>query len=296
MASKAKYYREYSAMYNSLTKMFAPRIEKALRKQVKFFTDYYKDADYITPAIIDEKPLERALAKMHVTAAINNAIRTDKYLSSYKKASKEQLNIWKQVVLEYLNQNGLNQLAIEITDTLKKQIQKTIEKGVREGWGIDKIVRELNDAKFPKWMAARIARTEINKASNLGAMVAAADSDIEVDKEWISAIDNRTRRIPRNQYDHLTMDGTVVGFDEMFIVPSTKTIDAMLYPGDPAASAGNLCNCRCTVAMIPKRDENGQLIRRSTPSPNIFRRLLDQAVSIGFAGLLISQLLENEAD
>lgn len=296
MASRVKYYREFRAMYDSLTKMFSPRVEKALRKQVKFFTDYYKDADYITPAIINEKPLEKALAQMHVTAAINNAIRTDKYLSSYKKADNAQLNIWKQVVLQYLNENGLNQLAIEITVTLKKEIQKVIEKGIREGWGVDKIVRELNDAKFPKWMARRIVRTEINKASNTGAMIAAADSDLEMDKKWISAIDNKTRRIPRDQYDHLTMDGTVIGFDERFIVPSTKTIDAMLYPGDPAASAGNLCNCRCTVAMIPKRDAEGQLIRRTTPSPNIFRRLLDQAVTVGFAGLLITQLLENEAD
>lgn len=296
MASKRAYYREFRAMYDSLTKMFYPRVEKALRQQVKFFTDYYKDASYITPGIIDEKPLEKAIAKMHVTAAINNAVRTEKYLESYKKADKETLNLWKRVVLQYLNDNGLNQLAIEITGTLKKEIQKVIDKGIREGWGVDKIVKELNDAKFPKWMAQRIVRTEINKASNTGAMVAAADSDLELNKEWISAQDNRTRRLFRDQYDHLTMDGKVVGFDERFIVPSTKTIDAMLYPGDPEASAGNLCNCRCTVAMIPKRDAEGQLIRRTQPSPNVFRRLLDQAVSIGTTGLLIYQLLENEAD
>ena len=30
--------------------------------------------------------------------------------------------------------------------------------------------------------------------------------------------------------------------------------------GDPKGSAGNVINCRCSVAVVPKRDDNGNLV------------------------------------
>ena len=143
-------------------------------------------------------------------------------------------------------------------------------------------------------MAVRIVRTEMNKAANTGAMVAAASSNVEIEKKWNSAQDNRTRRIPRNQYDHLFMNGVKVGYDERFVVPSTKTVDAMLYPGDPSASAGNLCNCRCMVSFQAKRDANDDLIPLKQPKNNPFSDLLKQAAAAGITSYLVNQLLTNE--
>jgi hypothetical protein len=34
----------------------------------------------------------------------------------------------------------------------------------------------------------------------------------------------------------------------------------ILYPGDGKASAGNVINCRCTIAFVGKRDADGMLI------------------------------------
>jgi hypothetical protein len=52
-------------------------------------------------------------------------------------------------------------------------------------------------------------------------------------------------------YDHVEMDGEQVEKNEPFMTPTTRGKEALDYPGDPKGSAGNVINCRCTVAFIP---------------------------------------------
>jgi hypothetical protein len=46
------------------------------------------------------------------------------------------------------------------------------------------------------------------------------------------------------------MDGVVVPITDKFEVPATSQSEGafMEYAGDPSAPAGQVCNCRCTVA------------------------------------------------
>lgn len=282
----AEAYSAYRRMYERLVILYRPRVERALRAQIKFFTDAYQEAQYVTPDIIPPSIISKSLLQLHVTAGINGARLTKKEIKRQLKS--EETNKWAYVIEEYLKQHGLDQLSIEITNTLREQIKKVLIKGNHEGWGVDKMVRELNTSRFPRWMAIRIVRTETNKAANTGAMVAATDSGIDLEKQWVSSQDSRTRYIPRNQYDHLVMNGRRVDMNERFIVPSTKTVDAMLYPGDPEASAGNLCNCRCRCVFIPKRDGEGNPIEAPVSSDNPFEKLLQQAEALGLHGSLSS--------
>ena len=300
---KNTYFANYRRIYAKLCKRFRPSVEKALREEITQFTAAYAAQPHVTTDFISPKPIYKALKQLHIVAGLTNARAVHISLKKQvKKGLSEEATKWVWVINEYLKTNGLTNLSIEITNTLKEQINKVIQKGVKEGWGVDRIVRELNDSSFPKWMAERIVRTETNKATNTGAMVAAADLNIAVNKAWLSIIDNRTRRIPRNQYDHLHMNEVQVGYNERFIVPSTKTVDAMLYPGDPSASAGNLCNCRCTLMFIPIRDEEGMVVRLTgkpalsgTGTVSIFHTLLRQAAEIGITQFLVNQLLAEEA-
>ena len=75
-------------------------------------------------------------------------------------------------------------------------------------------------------------------------------SGFAMQKEWISALDSRTRD------DHAGSNGQRRPENTAFNVGGEK----LMYPGDPAGSAGNVINCRCTVAMIPARDNAGNLI------------------------------------
>jgi hypothetical protein len=111
---------------------------------------------------------------------------------------------------------------------------------------------------------------------------------------WMTNEYYRQNLLPRDQYDHLHMNAREVGYNELFIVPSTKSIDAMQYPGDPTASAGNVCNCRCTVAFVPVRDGAGNLIPMSRVMPsagNQFLRIATTAASFTISNLLINELI-----
>lgn len=313
---KRKYYNTYRALYNRLVKEFTPKIEATIRQQIKFFTHSYTQHPYLTPDVIPSRPMRVALKKVYIVAGLSNATKVFRSIKAQTKASSRD-DKWTWVIAEYLKTNGLDKVSIDITETLKDKIKQEIIKGHEQGWGVDKIVRNLNEAEFPNWMAKRIVRTELNKASNIGAMVAAADLDIEVQKEWLSAQDDRTRRIPRDQYDHLDMNGKTVGFAERFIVPSTKTVDAMLHPGDPDASVGNLVNCRCTLVFVPIRTRQGDLVSIETGKPtevgdlisegggvatinqtrtNIFTQLLREVATIEITQFLINHILNDEND
>ena len=113
------------------------------------------------------------------------------------------------------------------------------------------VFKVMKSPRFYKYQAERIARTETTAAANYGAIQSGAVSGYEMQKRWISALDKRTRD------PHGSTNGQKVGEKEPFIVGGEQ----LLYPGDPNGSAGNVINCRCTVAVIPARDKNGNLIR-----------------------------------
>ena len=112
---------------------------------------------------------------------------------------------------------------------------------------VRKIVSKPN---FYRAQALRIARTETTAAANFAATEAGGVSGFAMQKEWISALDSRTRD------DHAGTNGQKRPESKPFNVGGEK----LMYPGDPAGSAGNVINCRCTVAMIPVRDRSGNLI------------------------------------
>jgi uncharacterized protein with gpF-like domain len=139
-----------------------------------------------------------------------------------------------------------------------------VTKGINEGLSIEEIVKLLKSDEqlsYSAFRARRIARTEVMRASNIGAMKGAEAHDFEVDKQWISARDSRTRRIPEDTFDHVALDGVIVGYDEPFtsVGKEGQPVSAM-QPGDITAPAGFTINCRCAVGFIPKRDRNGRLI------------------------------------
>lgn len=90
--------------------------------------------------------------------------------------------------------------------------------------------------------AETIARTEVLPAYNKGSHDAWEQSGVVSRKQWLAAIDNRTRDA------HAEAHGQTVGLDEAFQVGG----ESLMFPGDPNGSADNVINCRCT--MIPVLD------------------------------------------
>lgn len=135
-----------------------------------------------------------------------------------------------------------------------------------EGKTIPEIAKEMDKAinsnRFYRWQALRIARTETTAAANFGAIVGGDDSGVEMQKEWISAEDARVRRLPKDEFDHMRMHGKRVDRYQEFIVPGKDGSEFLNFPGDPNGRAADVINCRCTVGLVPKRDQEGRLIFR----------------------------------
>ena len=265
-------------------------VYEAIRDQINYFADRYQPGE--VPTYLPTKNLIRTLRKIYEDAGYTNGVYVRNQVRRQVKKDMTPAERLRWMINQYYRRFLLDQAVVPITNTTRKQILQVLEKANAEGWGVDKTVRALKETDLTRQRAELIVRTETMKAANAGAMLGAADVGFEMRKQWISAKDNRTRRVPRNQYDHLDMDGVQVGYNEYFMPLSTKSLDLMLYPGDPTASAGNVCNCRCTVAFVPVRDAQGRLIPLNRSSPNPFIQIASQAAQIAITATTIINLIE----
>ena len=167
--------------------------------------------------------------------------------------------------------------AVERVTTVRKTylefLRMLIAEQVEQGKTISQIATEIqtkvNQRDFYRYQALRIARTETTAAANHATMVASDNSRFELNKVWISAVDSRTRRPPKAEFNHVAINGTIVEKEKPFQVPKVGGFENLMFPGDPKGSAGNVINCRCTIALVPRKDENGNLIRKRNSDNNI---------------------------
>jgi hypothetical protein len=98
--------------------------------------------------------------------------------------------------------------------------------------------------QYSKSQAERLIRTESTNAANYATLQSATDmfGQDNLQKEWMTAVDGRERAA------HRGADGQIVDFKERFLVGGEQ----LFHPGDPAGSARNVVNCRCSTAPFPK--------------------------------------------
>jgi uncharacterized protein with gpF-like domain len=236
----------YRQLYNKYRKKYRVIIKRELDKQCR---------QILKGEEPDQEGLKRAIRSLHQGAGQQMARYTyDKVLRS--AGMKQELTPQQRwaIVIKMLLEGGLQKLTGEITDTTRDTMRKVLTKGMQEGLSINEMMRELEKLGINAYRAELIARTETTRAANQGALLGAVSTGLQTVKEWISVNDDRTRRIPRDKFDHLHMDGKQVPTDMPFTVPGMGSIDIMEYPGDPNGSAGNVCNCRCTVGFEVVRD------------------------------------------
>lgn len=236
----------YRQLYNKYRKKYRVIIKRELDKQCR---------QILNGEIPDEEGLKRAISSLHQGAGQQMARYTyDKVMR--KAGIKQDLTPQQRwaIVIKMLLEGGLQKLTDGITTTTKEDMRKILTKGMQEGWSITQMMTELEKLGINAYRAELIARTETTRAANQGALLGAVSTGLQTVKEWISVNDDRTRRIPRDKFDHLHMDGKQVPVDEPFTVPGMSAVDFMEYPGDPNGSAGNVCNCRCTVGFEVVRD------------------------------------------
>ena len=272
----AKQQREYWTKVERLRKQlddkYSSLFNEAIKKELQQFADDLK-AHGLQGALSQmgayawNESMMTIMEKLYKESAIlfGNAVYRAVGVMGQKSNTFGLNNEWVSEVISFLIQYGFT-LVSNMTQTTKVKLQEIVAKGIEEGKSIDQITKDIMSDEttgYSVMRAKRIARTEVMRASNYAAMIGADKHPFEVDKVWISAKDNRTRRIPRNNYDHVKMNGQKVGWADDFTSTGTKG-DLVLagFPGDPTTPAGFSINCRCTVGFEPKRDANGKLIRK----------------------------------
>lgn len=117
-------------------------------------------------------------------------------------------------------------------------LNSEVLQGILQGEPMTTIAGRLGDVLHMNATSAiRNARTSVTSAENKGRMDmlhAAAEKGIVTQKEWIAAIDARTRE------SHVEINGSLVDMDAKFA-------NGLLYPGDPDGKPEEIYNCRCSM-------------------------------------------------
>lgn len=266
---------EYAAQYLSYHKAYETRAFKIFRRAIKasyegmpFDSITYDNYKLTIPLNVQYAPIFNAYVEVYRTIGLIHGNRIGQGINrDIKDYSKPLFNEeFQRTIAEWVRENcGLR--ITSVIDTVAKRISSLVEFAIGENYTIEQMQRYLREQVgknvFTRYQALRIARTETTSASNHAAMVSGETSGIVLVKEWIATRDARTRRKPEDQFDHYVMNGNQVEQNEKFVLRSKDGIvDEIDYPGDPNGSAGDTISCRCALALVPKRDENGFVIRR----------------------------------
>jgi len=260
---------QYKKLYARALKTYSPKFKKELQAQVDAFCRTQSLEDLPT------KGLKQTIYSLHIAMGTQMA---DNAYKGLKKGLKSNLpnehkgyfsDLWQSVIIRYLDYKGLGQLIKDITDTTKQQIQRYLKKGIEQGLTLQQTIKNLKTEGITDYRAELIARTETAKAANTGSVIGAISTGLRTNKIWISTLDKRTRIIPRDKNDHYHMYGIQVPIDSKFEVPSLDNLgfEYMDYPGDFHASAGNVCNCRCTIGYQVVKDANNDYVTYDTNPP-----------------------------
>ena len=158
---------------------------------------------------------------------------------------------FQRLALEYVAQEAMRQRIAMVTETTRNQIIAQITKGQEEGLSVEETAKLISEQlpQISRVRGALIARTETHGAANFGADQAARATGLTLRKEWVSSHDHRTRDFGAgdgviDEFSHRAADGQTVGMDQPFrIMKRDGTTEALMFPGDPVGSPGNVINC-----------------------------------------------------
>ena len=143
----------------------------------------------------------------------------------------------------------LETVSNKTNETTWNDLVSLFQQAEENGEGIPAIQERLSQYfgdRKSDYQTERIARTTMTASSNAGEQEAwnqAEENGIQMDKEWISALQaGRTRQA------HWEAHGQRVGLHEAFEVDG----ESLMHPGDPNGSPGNIINCLCGMIAIVK--------------------------------------------
>jgi hypothetical protein len=235
-------------LYGPATAQVRKYLKTVQKRAAKAYTDTGGDTIATQRAASDPALVADTLARIWYATApkFGNATQAQIRRQAGQKAMTKNVSAdtWIKIITAYLLDQGAEHVT-GIDATTVKAIAKVMVTGLQEGWSIPQIAASLTqDHPFLDFARATlIARTEVIGASNWGSLQGARRmGSPSIRKYWIPTLDGNTRD------DHVEAgivynDNNTIALDDSFTVGGEE----LDFPGDPGASAGNICNCRCTV-------------------------------------------------
>lgn len=122
-----------------------------------------------------------------------------------------------------------------------RHVTSAVTQAVLQGQTIPQLAASIAGiAAMDQRAAMKAARTAMTSAHSLGKLKGyerAAGMGIDVEKQWLAALDSRTRG------SHRHLDGETVKLDAEFS-------NGLKYPGDPDGPGSEIYNCRCTLVPV----------------------------------------------
>lgn len=194
------------------------------------------DAASDTESALNGNAIRQGYIDLYKSVGVPFAWDTFNALTSRKQEDTIE-DMWLQRLEEFATTEAGERI-VNVSNYTVEQIRAVLNKGIQEGWGIEKIARQMqSDSVVSRVRARRISRTEIISASNEGSTIGARATSLNLKKEWLATMDSRVRAT------HAEADGQERGMDESFRVGGYEAD----YPGDPSLPADESINCRCTV-------------------------------------------------
>lgn len=123
----------------------------------------------------------------------------------------------------------------------EQHVQSVVLQSILQGESLEQTAKRFSQLTEMNYrQSVRYARTATTGAQNAGRVDGykrAEKLGVNMKQTWLATLDSRTR------HEHRLLDGQEVDVGEPFIMDGFK----IKYPGDPAAPAHLLFNCRCTV-------------------------------------------------
>lgn len=274
---------QYTRVNRQFEKLYFPKVRKAIRYKKNQTLNHLRSGG-IQSAIqflhsdLGNMRLTEVVEDLYKTVALKHArLNYSRMLSETgKKGYSTDIEtkgfgfnqIWTSFIINYFRQFLLEKITYHVATTTRDALLVILATATTEGWSIDQTVDKVEgwDERF---QAARVVRTETNRAANVGAKANSETFAYEQMKEWVSAHDNRVRgKKPKDHANHVKLDGAKIDADDSF--HDSVNGDLLDFPGDIKASAASTINCRCVAVWTAKRDKDGNLIPRKRSTSVIF--------------------------
>lgn len=226
-------------------------VGKRWQELVDTLAEDYRNADRIAASIVNGYlPDAYALNHDYATFQVERGSNLDTSYTLYDRAAVERLLRDQPDLLPRAKADGKKDLRWN-----RRHIASAVTQGVLQGEDLGHVSKRIRSvADMDERAAMRTARTAMTSAQNAGRLDAyrrAAAMGIDVRKQWLATLDQRTR------HSHRRLDGEVAGLDENFS-------NGLRYPGDPESGRGSeVYNCRCTLVPVVDGADPSEGVRHS---------------------------------